>query len=167
MDEILEYYQLPEFLLKMKISDSAKIVYTLLYNRCRLSVNSSGFYYDGKVYCFYTADDLAEKIGRTKRTVLSLLDELKTAGLLEVKKRGRANMNFIKVPAIGEENFTFMVKNSSPYRCRNLHHSNYKKVTSGKSTPPNGVYSSHTGSNTELVYNEDTGRYEYRKKEPD
>ena len=68
------FVMLPRFLLGMHLSDTTKLIYALLLDRSRLSLERDEFKTeDGRAFVFYTANQLADDIGRTSRTVLKSL----------------------------------------------------------------------------------------------
>ena len=48
------YLMYPRFLLELDMNDTAKMVYLLLYDRARLSMQNGWLDEDGRVYVYYT-----------------------------------------------------------------------------------------------------------------
>ena len=98
---VLQYYQFPEFLLKVPMSQTARILYMMLYDRARLSQRNNWIDDEGRVYLTFTIMELAEKSGRSISTVKAGLNELRQADLL-VKNRvgcGKPNRLYVRVPS--------------------------------------------------------------------
>ncbi len=87
------------------LSNDAKIAYALLLNRVALSVKSN-YIKDGKVYLFFTREEMAEKIGCGLKKAIALFAELRKADLIEEVRQGykKANMIFVKMPETAVEN---------------------------------------------------------------
>ena len=97
----LKYYQYPEFLLKVPVSQTAKILYTILYNRARLSMKNNWTDEEGKVYLVYPIADLVEKTGKSISAVKAGLNELIDVDLLEKTRIGfgKPNRMYVKIPS--------------------------------------------------------------------
>ncbi len=98
---VLQYFQFPEFLLKIPVSQTAKILYMILYDRARLSQKNKWVDEDQRIYLIYPITELAKTIGRSISAVKSGLNELLQADLLEKRKVGfgKPNRLYIKVPS--------------------------------------------------------------------
>lgn len=94
------YYPLPQFLLDLNISSTAKILYALLLNRANLSQKNSWQDEQGQVYCVYTIEELAADMNKGQTAIKNSLNELGKLGLLERVRAefGRANHLYIKIP---------------------------------------------------------------------
>ena len=79
----LKYYQFPEFLLSVPVSQTARILYMVLYDRARISQKNNWVDEYGRVYLFYPIAKLAARTGRKDTAVKRGLNELLKAGLLE------------------------------------------------------------------------------------
>ena len=109
-----EFYQMPIFIITHpvygKVSDSAKILYTLLFNRMRLSVANGWSDEKGRTYIVYSNESIMEEmnIGRHKATLI--FKELVDIGLIEkVRMLNRPSriyvFNFMQmINKTGEEN---------------------------------------------------------------
>lgn len=78
-----QYYQFPEFLLKAPVSQTAKILYMVLYDRARLSQRNNWTDDAGRIYLVFPIIELAAKTGRSVSAVKAGLNELLAADLLE------------------------------------------------------------------------------------
>lgn len=96
----IQYYQFPEYLLKAPVSQTAKILYMVLYDRARLSQRNKWTDEEGRVYLVYPITDLSAKIGRSVSAVKAGLNELFTADLLEKIRCGFGSPNrlYVKIP---------------------------------------------------------------------
>ena len=73
----------PRFLIDLKLSETAKLVYILLLDRARLSGSNRGWEdEEGRVYISYRHSELAEKIGKGKTAVKEALASLEKADLI-------------------------------------------------------------------------------------
>ena len=77
------YTVVPASIRKLKISGDAKILYSLIYNRLRLSIKNGWQDEDGIPYCNYRREEMAEDAGIHVRKVDRCMLELKDAGLVQ------------------------------------------------------------------------------------
>ena len=94
------YLPYPRFLLKMDISQTAKLLYALLLDRCTLSQKNGWQDGDGRTFIVYPISEIAEMLDKGCTSVKGALSELDAAGLLERKRAGfsAANRLYVKVP---------------------------------------------------------------------
>ncbi len=129
------YYQFPNFLIRLPVSQTAKLTYMVLYDRARLSQKNDWIDEEGCVYTVYPIADLARVLERSQSTIKSALKELDEAGLLIRKSGGfsKANILYVLIPekgqiseqmekrtAIGRENATYEGRKTEPLRGRKL-----------------------------------------------
>lgn len=81
-EEQLLYYQFPKFLLEISLSQNARIVYCLLYDRARISRKNQWMDEQGRVYGVFPIEELSKKLGKCQTSVKKALQELEKAGLL-------------------------------------------------------------------------------------
>lgn len=81
-EEQLLYYQFPKFLLEIPLSQNARIVYCLLYDRARISRKNQWVDEQGRVYGVFPIEELSQKLGKCQTSVKKALQELEKAGLL-------------------------------------------------------------------------------------
>lgn len=94
--EKFQYFQLPKWLFKepyKKLSNNAKIMYALLYNRLDLSLESKWHDRNGKVFMYFTTADFCEELGCSEKTVTKIKKELVTSGLLREERQGLTKPN--------------------------------------------------------------------------
>ena len=77
------YLPYPRFLLKMEISQTAKLLYSLLLDRSTLSQKNKWLDDEGRIYIIYPIAEIAEILDKGSTTIKGALNELDTAGLLE------------------------------------------------------------------------------------
>ena len=94
------YLPYPRFLLKMDISQTAKLLYALLLDRCTLSQKNGWQDSEGRTFIVYPISEIAEMLDKGCTSVKGALSELDAAGLLERKRAGfsAANRLYVKVP---------------------------------------------------------------------
>ena len=77
------YLPYPRFLLKMEISQTAKLLYALLLDRSTLSQKNKWQDGEGRIYIIYPIAEIAEILDKGSTTIKGALNELDMAGLLE------------------------------------------------------------------------------------
>ena len=77
------YLPYPRFLLKMEISQTAKLLYSLLLDRSTLSQKNKWQDDEGRIYIIYPIAEIAEILDKGSTTIKGALNELDMAGLLE------------------------------------------------------------------------------------
>ena len=96
------YLPYPRFLLKMDLSQTAKLLYALLLDRSTLSQKNGWTDDKGRVYIVYPITEIAEILDKGRTTIQDALNELAAVGLME-RKRTRfaaANHIYVKVPDV-------------------------------------------------------------------
>ena len=138
------YMIFPRFLLsRQDIGDTAKLLYMVLLDRTRLSMQHEAFQDGrGRVFVVYGTADLAQVLGKTERTVRAALKELEDRQLLERRHcgLGRANHLYVRIPT--DEGSVFPVRADkcfSPERKKTAYQT-------GKFLPPNKNYKSKNKS---------------------
>ena len=98
------YLMYPRFLLELDMNDTARMVYLLLYDRARLSMQNSWLDEDGRVYVYYTEAHLAESLKRTVATIRTALNTLEHHGLILRKRQGagRPNRVYVRIPKVAQ-----------------------------------------------------------------
>ena len=94
--EKFQYFQLPKWLFKepyKKLSNNAKIMYALLYNRLDLSLESKWHDQNGQVFMYFTTAEFCEELGCSEKTVTKIKKELVTSGLLREERQGLTKPN--------------------------------------------------------------------------
>ena len=98
---MLQYFQFPKFLLKLRISQTAKFLYMVLYDRARISRKNSWIDKYGNVYLIFPIDELSVQIDKCKSSVKTALKELDDEGLLVRRSGGFSKPNhlYVKIPS--------------------------------------------------------------------
>ena len=92
------YMAYPKFLLKLNISETAKLVYMLLLDRARLSMKNGDWQDEmGRVFVLYTIPNLAKDIGKGETTVKKALNQLVRQDLISKESQGAGLPNKIYV----------------------------------------------------------------------
>ena len=98
------FYRIPRQLVTgqqfKKISTDAKLLYGLLLDRMGLSARNSWYDDAGRVYIFYTLDEIQEDLNCGHEKAVKLLSELDTdkgCGLIERMKQGQGKPTKIYV----------------------------------------------------------------------
>ena len=96
------YMAYPKFLLKLNISETAKLIYMLLLDRARLSMKNGDWQDEqGRVFVLYTIPNLARDIGKGETTVKKALKQLVRQDLIckESLGAGQPNKIYVKIQA--------------------------------------------------------------------
>ena len=100
-EQMLQYFQFPKFLLKLSISQNAKFLYMILYDRARISRKNSWIDKYGNVYLIFPIEELSVQIDKCKSSVKTALKELDDVGLLVRRYGGFSKLNhlYVKIPS--------------------------------------------------------------------
>lgn len=101
------YMQFPRFLQAInlegkKLTCEARVLYTLLFDRNRLSVMNGWFDENNEVYIYFKREEMEKELGISERTVKKVVQELINHCLLEEKKQGfnKPNKIYLLSPII-------------------------------------------------------------------
>ena len=87
--QIPHFYMYPRFLLTLDLSETTKMIYMLLLDRARLSMQNENWQDDqGRVFIHYTIRSLAETIRMSEMTVKNALKVLEQQGLIYRRRQG-------------------------------------------------------------------------------
>ena len=115
---IPEYMSFPKFLLRMtSLSETAKIIYTVLLDRARLSQKKTGWTDEyGNVFIYYPIKDLAATVHKSDMTVKSALSTLEKEKLIHRQHTGlgKASRIYVKFPLPEERNLSVREKENCP-----------------------------------------------------
>lgn len=94
------YLPFPRFLLDIKLSHTAKLLYALLLDRATLSRKNNWTDEHGRIYVIYPIPKLAQALGCSFSSVTRSLTELTNAGLIERTRSGfsKPSRIFLKIP---------------------------------------------------------------------
>lgn len=109
------YLPYPRFLLKMEITQTAKLLYALLLDRTTLSQKNGWQDEYGRTYIIFPVTAIADALDKSPSTVKEALNELGRAGLLERKRPGfsTANRLYVKLPP--EVQISVPMESENPY----------------------------------------------------
>ena len=102
-EQMLQYFQFPKFLLKLRISQNAKFLYMLLYDRARISRKNRWIDKFGNVYLIFPIEELSAQIDKCKSSVKTALKELDDVGLLVRRSGGFSKPNHLYVKITSDE----------------------------------------------------------------
>ena len=92
----------PRFLLKMDLSQTAKLLYALLLDRSTLSQKNGWQDSEGRTYIVYPISEITEMLDKGCTAIKAALNELDASGLLVRERRGFSAPNrlYVKIPQI-------------------------------------------------------------------
>ena len=172
--EQIRFYQLPKELVKHDrfkgLSDSAKILYSLLRDRVSLSAKNGWVDELGRVYIIFTANEIMEDLGCANQKATKSMSELQKIGLIESVRRGQGKPNIIYVKnfatglngtnespenpvnPLNHENHTsrtMNIMNQEPWKSRVLNHENHgQSILNKKDTNSSDIESSQSQRQT-------------------
>ena len=108
--ESYTFYRVPKILFTQEmfrcLSTDAKLLYGLLLDRMQLSLKNDWVDEEGKVFIYYTVENIMKSLSCGNKKAVGLLRELETeAGLIERKRQGLGKPNLIYVKNFIEGNF--------------------------------------------------------------
>ena len=95
------YMVFPRFLLNCDLSETTKILYTILLDRTRLSIKNRGWSNNqGHVYIHFTISELADTLSKSEMTIKNSLSALEKADLIYRQRQGIGlpNKIYVKFP---------------------------------------------------------------------
>lgn len=121
---IPEYMPFPKFLLEMtSLSETAKIIYSVLLDRARLSQKKKTGWADeyGHVFIYYPIKDLAAAVHKCEMTVKSALSALEREQLIHRQHMGlgKANRIYVKLSLPEGRNLSVREKENCPSHGKN------------------------------------------------
>ena len=123
------YLQFPVFLLDLSLTQTAKILYMVLYDRARLSKRNQWSDQEERIYIVFTINELCKKIGRGRTTVEQALNDLVDADLIRKKKGGfsRPNHIYVRIPlndqfSVSSENAVSISSENQPSNVQKIGH---------------------------------------------
>ena len=90
-EQRIQYFRFPKFLLKLRISQTAKFLYMILYDRARISRKNSWIDKYGNVYLIFPIEELSVQIDKCKSSVKTALKELDDAAPSKVTEKYKSN----------------------------------------------------------------------------
>lgn len=104
------YLAFPRFLLELDISETAKLLYMILLDRARLSLQNEGWTDEyGHVFLYYTIKNMAATLHRSEMTVKTALNVLSDHDLIFRFRQGAGNPNriYVKLPVLTDRNLSY------------------------------------------------------------
>lgn len=89
------FYQFPKWLITYDIPNDAKLLYMLLYDRFRLSLENGYIDDDNFVYQIFTRDEIENILGISHKKCVKLFKDIKAKGLIEEVRVGQGKPNRI------------------------------------------------------------------------
>lgn len=101
-EKVLPYYQFPKFLLDFPLSQNARILYMLLYDRARISQKNHWINEEGYVYFVFPITEISLRWGKCCTSVKTAMKELDENGLLIRSSGGfsKPNYLYVRIPCI-------------------------------------------------------------------
>lgn len=162
--EQFAFYRIPQVLFKderfSKLSTDAKVLYGLFLNRVSLSKKNHWIDEDGRVYVYYTLENIQEDLSCASQKAMKLLKELERYGLIERVKQGLCKPDRIYVK-------NFILYQKSPVQSGENHQTGIVKITSPdcRKSPPNNIELNNTEcSNTYPFLSEDEKGMDERER---
>lgn len=136
------YLPYPRFLLKMELTQTAKLLYALLLDRSTLSQKNGWQDEQGRVYIVYPITELADALDKSPATIKPALNELDEAGLLERKRTGFAAPNhlYVKVPPVVEISIPMRYEKSAVIGMENQPYEGQKTIPMRYGKPASNNY---------------------------
>lgn len=116
------FYRLPQDLMEVKMSNNARVMYSLMRNRANLSKINNWIDNIG-VFIFYTREQLSQALGKSIPTIRKCVKELIELGLIKEKRQGQGKPNLIYVtfePQQTEKNLSSKEKESFGLECKKV-----------------------------------------------
>jgi len=87
-----------------KLSNDARVLYTLMLDRYKLSLKNGWYDDNDEVYIYFKKEEMEHQLGLSKMTVLKVMRELKNHSLVKETKQGlnRPNKIYLLSPVISK-----------------------------------------------------------------
>ena len=105
------YLPYPRFLLKMDISQTAKLLYALLLDRTTLSQRNGWQDDQGRTFIVYPIAEIAEMLDKGQTAIKAALNELDAAGIF------RSQPPVCEAAAISSDFRPYDSRKSDPHKC--------------------------------------------------
>ena len=87
--EIPAYLPLLRFLVSLDLSNDAKILYALLFDRAGISRENGYIEPDGTIRLYFTLEEAKKKLHRSRQVATRAFQELEQCGLIVRRKQGQ------------------------------------------------------------------------------
>ena len=103
------YLPLPRFLIPLKLSNDAKVLYAMLLDRASISKENGYIEPDGTVRLYFTLEEAKEKLHRSRQVTTRTFQELERCGLIVRRRQGLGRpavitLNIFKIEKENEQN---------------------------------------------------------------
>ncbi|WP_394404840.1 replication initiator protein A [Streptococcus sp. 20-1249] len=95
-----QFFQFPQWILKEPynaLSDKAKLMYMLLFDRRTLSEKNNWYDENGRVYMYFTIEQFMQELSCSRQTIINAKKELQKIGLLEEIRQGVNKPNIMYI----------------------------------------------------------------------
>lgn len=82
------YLPFPRFLIPLDLSNDAKVLYALLFDRAGISRENGYIDPDGRIRLYFTVEEAKEKLHRSRQVATRAFQELERSGLIIRRKQG-------------------------------------------------------------------------------
>ena len=82
------YLPFPRFLIPLDLSNDAKVLYALLFDRAGISRENGYIDPDGRIRLYFTVEEAKEKLHRSRQEATRAFQELERSGLIIRRKQG-------------------------------------------------------------------------------
>lgn len=101
--KINSYLRMPRFLITMKLTNEAKVLYALLLDRASLSIKNGFFEPSGAVRVYFTLEEAKDKLHKSRQVTTRIFRELEMSGLIVRKQQGQGRPSLITIKVPKEE----------------------------------------------------------------
>ena len=151
------FFQLPQFLFKgqfVNLNNDARVLYALLLDRHRLSIDNGWVNDDGEVFLYYKQTEMMAHLGISDKTLRLAIRKLEDFGLLSQERQGLNKPNKIYVSTVDVEEVPIGEPldcgggNFPSQDCENFrtNKTNYNKTETGKEEIGKFI-NAHSGGN--------------------
>lgn len=145
-----EFYKMPKWLFEgefINLSNNARVLYSLLKDRHKLSVENRWINKKNEVYLIYSRENMRGMLGLSDKPTKKVVDELVKYRLIDEERHGQGRPNLIFLLAVTVEN----QKNRNKSDSRNGENSDFKDVETpilgAEELRPNHTNGNHTNGN--------------------
>ena len=162
--ELPEFLPYPKYLLRTKLTQTARELYALLLNRATLSQKNQWKDGNGHVYLNFTIENCAKALGKCETTIKKAMKDLDEIGLLERRAVGFGRPNRLYVKILSEEQksepvvddiFYFIGDEKATYVSQNSDHHSDKELSTNNTIYRNDIKETTREKSGTKVY----GRY--------
>jgi len=93
--EQFTFLRVPKALLNRKLSGDCILLYSLMLDRVGLSRQNNWIDKQGRVYIYFTIDEIMATLGCTRQKAVRVLSQLCELGLVEKKRQGLGRPNIL------------------------------------------------------------------------